>query len=258
MTSRDAIEARVHGPTESPALIYLPGLHGDWTLVASFRAAMRDRVRFVEFAYPCRTDWTLDDYAHAVLGRLAEQGITQGWVIGESFGSQVAWKLIEQSAGRFAPQGLILAGGFVRHPVTLGVHAFHAMHGAMPGWVFSLLLKGYARYARLRHRNAPETRAGIEEFVARRTPADRAAIGSRYPLIARADLRPLARSVRLPVYALSGFFDPIVPWPLVHPWLEKHCPGFRERRIVLNADHNVLGTAPRESAEQIALWMKLP
>jgi pimeloyl-ACP methyl ester carboxylesterase len=117
------------------------------------------------------------------------------------------------------------------------------------------LLRVYAAYARVRHRHAPETRAGVAEFVARRTPADRAAIGSRYPLIAAADLRPVARELRRPVYALAGWLDPIVPWPLVHPWLRRHVPGFRARRLIFPADHNVLGTAPRESAEQVWQWM---
>jgi len=247
---------RLHGAAALPTLIYLPGLHGDWTLVSSFRAAIVEHVRFIEFAYPCRTDWTLDDYADAVVAELNAQGITSAWLLAESFGSQVAWKILERSASTFGPQGLVLAGGFVKHPITPGVHLLHALHRAMPWPVFRLLLKSYTRYARLRHRHAPETLASIGEFVQRRTQADRAAIASRYPLIAAADLRVLAKQNAVPVFALSGFFDPIVPWPLVHPWLKKHCGGFRERRIIFNADHNVLGTAPRKATDQILTWIR--
>ena len=117
------------------------------------------------------------------------------------------------------------------------------------------MLKFYAQYARLRHRRAPETLASVAEFVERRTKADRDAIASRYPLIAANDPREAARRTKLPVYALTGFFDPIVPWPLVYPWLRRHCGGFCGSRIVFNADHNVLGTAPQKSAEQILSWM---
>lgn len=253
MTER--MTARVHGGDATPTLIFLPGLAGDWTLVSSFRAAVNGKVRFVEFAYPCRVDWTLEDYAQAVVEQLAAHGITQGWILGESFGSQVAWKILECADVRFKPLGLILAGGFVRHPVPIGVHGFHAAHRLMPLWCFRFLLKVYARYARLRHRHAPETLASIAEFLARRTQEDRAAIASRYPLIAQADFRELARRTRLPVFALSGFFDPMVPWPLVHPWLRRNCPGFRGRHVIFNADHNVLGTAPRKAAEQVLRWM---
>jgi pimeloyl-ACP methyl ester carboxylesterase len=254
--SDEKIQLRVYGNSELPTLIYLPGLHGDWTLVSSFRAAISEHLRFVEFAYPCRTDWSLEDYADAVVAELHARGISNAWVLAESFSSQVAWKILERSGTRFTPQGVVLAGGFVKHPITPGVHLFHALHRAMPWWMFQLLLKTYARYARFRHRQAPETLASVSEFVERRTQADRAAIASRYPLIAAADLRGFARQNTVPVFALSGFFDPIVPWPLVHPWLKKHCGGFRERRIIFNADHNVLGTAPQKAADQIITWIR--
>jgi len=252
------IQLRVHGHAALPTLIYLPGLHGDWTLVSSFRAAVGGRVRFVEFAYPCRQDWSLDDYAKATVGELTARGITRGWILAESFSSQVAWKILERrECGEkdFEPLGLVLAGGFVRYPIPLGVHCVHLVHYLIPWWMFRLFLKCYALYARLRHRRAPETLASIAEFVQRRTKADRAAITSRYPLIAMNDVREFAKRTTLPVYALAGFFDPVVPWPFVHPWLRRNCPGFRGRCIIFNADHNVLGTAPHKSAEQILQWM---
>ena len=258
MTVEHAIQARTHGPEAGLALIYLPGLHGDWTLVSSFREAVRDKVRFVEFAYPCRTDWSLDDYAQAVVEELLAQGVTRGWILAESFSSQVAWKILERrerGQSSFEPLGLILAGGFVRHPIIWGVHLFRFAQRNIPWPCYRLMLRFYARYARLRHRHAPETFASIDEFVRRRTREDNLAIASRYPLIARADFRELTRRTTLPVFALSGCFDPIVPWPLVHPWLRRNCPGFRARRIILNADHNVLGTTPQKSAEQILRWM---
>jgi pimeloyl-ACP methyl ester carboxylesterase len=253
------IQLRIHGSPERPTLIYLPGLHGDWTLVSSFREAVKDELRFVEFAYPCRCDWRLPDYARHVVEALASENITSGWLLGESFSSQVTWALLELQAGRnvpFTPQGIILAGGFVKYPVAAGVHSFHALHRAMPWWLFRALLRFYATYARLRHRQAPETLASIGEFVARRTKEDRAAIASRYPLIAGSDFRATARATPLPIYALTGFFDPIVPWPGVLPWLRRNCPTFRGSRIIFNADHNVLGTAPAKSAQQILAWMR--
>jgi pimeloyl-ACP methyl ester carboxylesterase len=213
----------------------------------------------VEFTYPCLPSWTLDDYAKAVVESLASKGITRGWILAESFSSQVAWTILQraESNSLFEPLGLILAGGFVRHPAIFGVHCFHAAHRLMPWWLFRILLKFYAQYARLRHRRAPETLASIAEFVERRTESDRAAIASRYPLIARNDPRRIARETAVPVFALSGFFDPIVPWPFVIPWLQRHCATFRGGRIIFNADHNVLGTAPRKAADQILQWINV-
>src|SRR5688572_20742947 len=93
----DDLKMRVHGDAALPTLVYLPGLHGDWTLVSSFRAAIAGRVRFVEFAYPRTTTWSLEDYARGIEGVLLEQGIDRGWLLGESFGSLPAWQLVKRS-----------------------------------------------------------------------------------------------------------------------------------------------------------------
>src|SRR5437867_13355649 len=113
----DELKIRMHGEASLPALVYLPGMHGDWTLVSSFRAAVAGRLRFVEFAYPRTTTWSLDDYARAVEERLLANGIQRGWLLGESFGSQPAWQIIRRARTGFRPLGLILVGGFVRHPL---------------------------------------------------------------------------------------------------------------------------------------------
>jgi hypothetical protein len=135
----DNLQVRIHGDPDQPTLIYLPGIHGDWTLITSFRLRMQGRVRFVEFSYPRTLTWTLADYATAVLGALKSNGISEGWLLGESFSSQV---------------------------------------------------------------------------------------------------------------------DPIVPALPVRWWLQRHCPGYRGAKLILRADHNVLGTAPRRAADQIRRWLK--
>ena len=114
----EPLQIRVHGTAALPTLIYLPGLHGDWTLVSSFRAAVHGQARFVEFTYPRTITWSLDDYASAVIEALRARGISAGWLIGESFSSQVVWKILERTrnGSRFAPAGVILAGGFAQYP----------------------------------------------------------------------------------------------------------------------------------------------
>ena len=81
-----------------PTLIYLPGIHGDWTLVSSFRERMKSHVRFVEFTYPRTLAWSLEDYARAVLDALKANAIREGIILGESFSSQVAWPLLRLAA----------------------------------------------------------------------------------------------------------------------------------------------------------------
>jgi pimeloyl-ACP methyl ester carboxylesterase len=282
MTPPEQLQIRIHGDTSLPTLIYLPGLHGDWTLIPSFRAAVEGRARFVEFTYPRTTEWSLEDYAAAIEAALLANGITSGWLLAESFGSQPAWAIVgraeaaerrasarpgaslsdpaEQMLGapddtHFTPTGLILAGGFVRHPGDWMVRFTRWLGGRMSMRLITRLLFGYAKFARFRHRHAPETLAHIDEFIARRTEADRAAAVHRLDLILGNDLRPVAQSTRLPVFALTGFADPVVPWPWTLRWLRRNCPALRATRVIANADHNVLSTAPAEAAKQVLEWV---
>src|SRR5205814_4808393 len=108
------------------------------------------------------------------------------------------------SRPRFQVEGLILAGGFVRHPVIWAVRLAGRVSGAIPMWCVKLFCAAYARYARFRHKRAPETFASIAQFVANRTQeADRRAIVHRYTLIADNDLRPVAPAFGRPVFYLA-------------------------------------------------------
>ncbi len=253
MAIRDEeIEVRVHGGEALPTLVYLPGLHGDWTLIGGFRKAVTGRVRFVEITYPRTVTWSLEDYAAGVERALAGQGIVGGWLLGESFSSQVVWHLLARE--RFQAQGVILAGGFVRHPIGRGVRLAEWLTGSISLGLVTAILFGYAHLARFRFRHEPEVLAAINEFIARRTDEDRQAAKHRLHLLAASDPAPLACRAKVPVYAITGWLDPIVPWPLVRPWLKRQCPALREFRI-LRADHTVLSTASRAAADLIVGWV---
>ncbi|MBI3416425.1 MAG: alpha/beta hydrolase [Verrucomicrobia bacterium] len=252
----EELSIRIHGDASLPTLVYLPGIHGDWTLVASFRAALAGRVRFVEFTYPRTLTWSLDDYADAIKSALAEHGIACGCVLAESFGSQVAWQLIGKNDRVFKADSLILAGGFVRYPTKWNVRLARRICRGVSMTSLTRFLFCYARYAKFRHRHAPETLASLAEFLERRTELDRQAAVHRLDLISANDPRPIANRVTLPVYSLTGFFDPIVPWWRVRPWLRANCPGYRAGKIILRADHNVLGTAPRAAAAIVEHWIR--
>src|SRR5262245_18378414 len=198
------LQIRVQGDASQPTLVYLPGMHGDWTLVSSFRAMVAGRVRFVEFTYSQTATESLDDYAHGIENALLENGVTEGWLIGESFGSQPAWQLIKRSLEKvrarhavkavsvpshaasrrsdardgtglefseaavgapaeFQPQGLILAGGFARHPTIWAVRMAHRVSGCVPLRAVKLFCRVYAWYAKFRHRRAPEPLSCIQE-----------------------------------------------------------------------------------------------
>src|SRR5437870_3995315 len=161
------VQLRVHNPGSRATLIYLPGLHGDWTLVGRFREALAGRVRFVEITYPRTLTWTLEDYAAAMERALHELGITTGWLLAESFSSQIVWPILARK--RFQAQAVVLAGGFVRHPMVWGVRLAERFCGAVSLTLLTRILFGYARLARFRHRHSPATLRAVEEFMARRT-----------------------------------------------------------------------------------------
>ena len=249
----EKLELRLYGEAGQQTLVYLPGLHGDWTLVGGFRRALNGRARFVEMTYPRTLTWSLEDYAREVETALAGQGIVRGWLLGESFGSQLVWPLVARK--RFQVEGVILAGGFVRHPMRWGVRLGERVGGGLPLSLPTRMLFGYAKVARFRYRHSPETLAHIHEFIARRTELDRQAAVHRLRLIAQNDPCTVAGQVSAPVYAISGLIDPVVPWWRVRPWLKRNCPSLRDYKIIRNADHNVLGTAPQAAAEQVLRWM---
>jgi len=257
----EKLELRIYGePSRAralPTLVYLPGMHGDWTLIGGFRSAVLGKVRFVEMAYPRTLTWSLDDYAAAIEEALLAQGITRGWLLGESFGSQPLWKLVAR--GKFQAQGVILAGGFVRYPGQWVMQLLEKIFGGMPMGFFVRAVFWYAKFARYRYRKTPETVAGIDEFLARRrTEADRDAARHRVHLVAQNDPRATVMALQVPCYALSGFLDGLVAWPRVRRWLRKNCPTFREFVVVRGADHAVLNTGVRESAKRVLEWVEAP
>lgn len=244
------MRVRVH-PGDGPTLIYLPGLHGDWGLIGAFRRALGERVRFVELGYPERPH-SLEELAAGVRNALSSQGVTSGWLLMQSFGSQVGWKMLAEG---FAADGAVLAGGFVRHPAPWGARL---MRPALDGPWSAAIRAPYRALAWLGgafSRRDPQSARELAEFAAGRTPAQWKAAAWRLRIVAESDLRAAARATKAPVWYLGGAVDPLVPWPWVVRWLERECPGYRGRRILPFADHNVLGSAPAESAEQILDWL---
>lgn len=261
----DFPDHQIQGDATLPTLVYLPGLHGEWSFNFELRQAFKDRLRFVEVAYPKVDTWRLKDYPDNITRVLLDKGITAGWLLGESFGSQVAWAMLAhaeecQRTGQphFRPQGLILAGGFVRYPLMSGVRLVRNSHRALPLRLLMWFLKCYLRLVRLRHRRSSAAQQGLNNhYEFHNKEAAKRAILSRYDVIIESDPRALARRTQMPVYYLTGFWDFVVMWWLVQPWLRRHCPSYRGWRLVWNSEHNVLGFQPRIAAAQILAWMNV-
>ncbi len=253
----EALEIRIHGSPTLPTLIYLPGTHGDWSIIAGLRNQLLPSFCFVELTYPQTTTWTLADYAQSIRQTLKANGISQGWLLGESFGSQIAWLLADDSQADFQCQAIILAGGFGRHPFPWGVQIagkgfqrFMAKEQRV-----QQAMRNYASYVRRFYELTPERESSVEAFIHRRTIGDGAAAVHRLRLIQDHAPAEIIKRTRVPVFSLSGVWDALVPWYLVTPWLKRHCPGYRDSRLILRADHNVLFSAPTKSARTIQEWI---
>jgi len=255
--AEEVLQIRVHGSPDLPTLIYLPGTHGDWSLIAGLRNRLLPGFCFVEFTYPRTTRWTLADYASHILEALQCHGIKQGWLLGESFGSQIAWLLADVSPVDFKCHGIILAGGFGRHPfpwgVALAIGGFQKL--IRDETKVQQVMKSYARWVRWYYEATSERDTSVHDFILRRTQEDGLAAIHRLKLIRDNRPQALVTQLKIPVWNLSGIWDALVPWYLVTPCLRRHCPGYRETKLILSADHNVLFSAPTKSARTIREWL---
>lgn len=245
-----SVEVRVHAG-EGPALVYLPGLHGDWGLVGQFRRELGPGPRFVEFAYP-KARVPLEELAAGVRAALEREGVADAWLLGQSFGSQVAWEVLRQG---YSARGVILAGGFVKHPWPWGVALMRAVMGGVPASVIKPVYSAYSAACNALARRDAAFAREIMDFAARRGEPEWRAAAWRLNLIAASDPRPVARRATIPVHYLGGGVDPLVPWPLVTRWLRRECPGYAGEAILPFADHNILGSRPRESAALVRRWV---
>lgn len=245
------VSIRVHDGA-GPTVIYLPGIHGDWGLIGAFRRALGGRVRFVEFAYS-KDEVNLERLAELVHAELEIHGVRGGWLLGQSFGSQVGWALMARG---FAADGVILAGGFVRHPWPWGARLFQLLLSGVPSVVVNPAYRAYTVLCNQLARRGPEEAEELLAFARNRGSREWAAMSWRLGLIVKSDPSATARATRKPVHYLGGLIDPLVPWPLVTRWLKAECPGYQGEVIIPSADHNVLGSSPRESAERVLAWVR--
>jgi hypothetical protein len=201
------LQIRVDGDPPKTCLIYLPGVHGDWTLLTSFRELAEKEFFLVQVTYPRTLTWTLEDYATAIDQALARHEIKVGWVLAESFSSQVAWawlKLAQQNRSSFQFSGIILAGGFVLYPFIPLVRAAGHFFELTPWRLWKMLFWIYIQYSYFRHRHVPASAQTVHEFIARRTKLDIAAMRHRLKLMAEYDPRTVAAQAPCPVYLLAG------------------------------------------------------
>jgi hypothetical protein len=254
--AHDSVLLQLYGNVDAPKLVYLPGIQGDATLASALRQSLVSRVQWIEITYPRTVEWSLEDYGTHTAAALASNSVNSGWLLAESFGSQVAWSVLERTLhDGFQPFGIILCGGFIMHPWRRAVRLTSSLCRSTFPAGLGIVLRLWRYWALLRAFGDPVRKQSIEAFIARRTPEDLAAMIHRLELIIGSDFRRIASQSRIPVYLLTGLWDPIVPWWPVRRWLRDECPGYRHGRVLWDSDHTVLFSKPYKSAEIIADWM---
>ncbi len=242
----DTLLHRLSGPVDAPVLVYLPGIHGDWTPLNHTRLHLARHFRLVELSYPQRAEWGLADYADAVEARLAELGLGRVHLLGESFSSLVCWELLRRYPGR--AQSLTLAGGFCQPPHPRGLRLLALGFGFLPGALWNRGVEAYCMSLAWRERPAAGDAEREPLFFAARGHRGLRAMRRRLGLIEATDCRSQLAEVTIPVGYIGGGSDPIVPVRREIETLQRALPAacrFRWR-LVDGAPHPILPARPVE------------
>ncbi len=248
---------------DKPAVLFLPGIHGDWTHLGRARPLLSQSLNLVEIAYPRIADWEIEDFVRAVEAILDEIKADQVHVVAESFGSLVGWELTLRQPRRV--KSLTLVGGFVQPPGVPKVGLARWGLSALPTPIFE---SGIDLYTVLRGRNrrkkpaSPQKAESVESngvlYPASRTRKGRLALVNRLRLIQSSDYRGRLSEVRVPVRYVGGDWDWIVPVKREIGTLASILPGECrfESHLIPRAPHVIISSHPEPTAERIIGWVR--
>lgn len=244
---------QVSGLESHPPVVYLPGVHGDWTPLERARSLLNRAHRLIEVAYPRVSHWTLSDFSHGLEHLLDQLGIHSAHLVGESFGSLVAWQFGLTHPGRV--RSLVLVGGFSQPP-RFGVAGIAS--AALKVTPTAALETGIDLYvARKTKRGERRSHDAGGPYPATRTDRGRLATANRMAIIQRADFRSHLGSVEFPVRYLGGTRDIVVPVRREVATLSRRLPaGCRfQSELVAGAPHPILASHPHPTTDQITRWI---
>lgn len=251
--SRDLIH-QVSGDSAAPPLVYLPGVHGDWTIFERLRPLLNAHFRVIEITYPRRTDWKIEDFGSGLAKVLDELEVGAVHLLGESFGSLVCWEFGLSRPKRV--RSFTLAGGFCQSPPTLMVDAARWGLSILPSPIFEFGIDTYVGYRGKRGEKREALGPEALPYPATRTTEGRLATVNRMQIIRRTDVRPRLGEVRFPVSYLGGSADGVVPVQReVQTLKDRLAPECRFHSfLVPGAPHIILASHPVDSARHILDW----
>lgn len=242
---------RDSGHPGAEAIVYLPGVHGDWTPMHRARPLLERRFRLIEVAYPRAPAWTLGDFARALQDLLDSLQLGPVHLIGESFGSLVGWAFGLACPTRV--KSFTLVGGFCQPP---GVPKVWLAKWGLQLVPTSAFENGMDLYLSLRgDRNGAPSAPGLSRlpYPAVRTRRGRLATAQRMALIGSTDVRGQLDRIRFPVHYIGGGSDSVVPVrrevrTLVNR-LHRQCD--LRTHLIPRAHHMILATHPQETTDYI-------
>jgi pimeloyl-ACP methyl ester carboxylesterase len=247
---------RISGPVEAPAVIYIPGIHGDWTPLWRIRELLNSHCRLIEIAYPrTATRWTLDDYVERLRDLFDKLELMGGHLLAESFGSLVGWSFCCRYPGRV--KTLMVAGGFCSTPGRLKVAlADMALHLA-PAALLDRFVDLYLCYLKRRGFPRDAFRRPNEFFPATRTRQGWRSTHNRLKIISRTDVRTRLCELRVPILYFGGARDWVVPVRREIAALKRHLSpdcGF-QHVLFPRAPHPIIPARYPQVARLITDWV---
>ncbi len=246
---------RASGADTAPPVLYLPGVHGDWTPQAVAGPLLAERFRLVEVAYPKQPEWAIVDHVQAVVALLDRLEIASAHIIAESFGSLVGWELGLEHSSRV--RSLMIVGGFCQPPGPPKVLLAKWGLSILPTELFERGVDAYASIKKLRGRLSPSELEGGPPYTAVRSDLGRNATVQRLELISRLDFRHHLHDLQVPVRYIAGELDRIVSVEREIETLREILPaetGF-ESRVIPGAPHMIIASHPKETAAQLIAWI---
>ena len=254
----DPIQGLIHqesGDAEATPVLYLPGVHGDWSFMDSARELLSERFRLIEVTYPRAGGWTLETYAGALDDLLDVLDLESVHLIGESFGSRVGWELGLNVPERI--RSMVLVGGLCGPLRSQIIGAARQSLHRMPG---PMLERGFDLFLSIKDWMGDPWPEGDERaipYVTSQSPRARRAAANRLGITFSTDFVPRLHRVRFPVAYVGGGSDPVVPVrreiESLRRRLPRHC-DFRYH-VIPGAPHTLLASHPRSTCERIVGWI---
>ena len=250
----DDLRYRISGEASSPTLLYLPGVHGDWTPQAAAAPILAEHFRLIETAYPKNPAWALSEFVAAVVRLLDRLKIPSTHLAAESFGSLVGQQFALEHPERV--QSLTIVGGFTRAPDARMIRLTRLGLERLPTRLFEGGVDVYVALRRNRGALHPTPHQVDLPYDAVRTEAGRRATVRRFEIIGQTDLRPRLHELQLPVRYLGGEHDLIVPTKREIATLEELLPDSAafESHLIAKGPHMIIASHAEETVKRIVEW----